>query len=114
MEPYFVYIFLFKLLLGLINFIVFWENLKNSAFVSKNYFLSKTFCVRVYLKSLQLKYSVCFIRMSVLKIISNIIENSLQMKTKINMLDQFHSSLYKKQLLRQEKFQKPVEISYLK
>ena len=52
--------------------------------------------------------------MSVLKIISNIIENSLQMKTKINMLDQFHSSLYKKQLLRQEKFQKPVEISYLK
>ena len=43
-------------------------------------------------------------------IISNINENSFQMQMGINILDQFHSNLYRKQLFcNQKKFQKNCE-----
>ena len=93
--------------------------MKNAACVSKTCFLLKTlsarFCTfpKFVFKSLQKFnssiHSVLF-DSTFQKIIYSIDKNSLQMQTRINVLDQFHSRLHRKQLFsNQEKFRKICE-----
>ena len=97
-EPCFVFFFFFcsNCCLELINFIIFER--KNSAYLSKTYFLLKTFSARfhpsrnsLFTKFLQ-KYGS-----SILNVL-NIDENSLRIQTAINILDQFRSSLCRKNM----------------
>ena len=95
-EPCFVFFFFSNCCLELINFIIFEQ--KNSACLSKTYFLLKTFSARfhpsrnsLFTKFLQ-KYSS-----SILNVL-NIDENSLRIQTAINILDQFRSSLCRKNM----------------
>ena len=96
-----LYFFLFKLLVRAHKVYNIQLKLRqNSACVSKTYFLLKTFSARfhpsrksIFTKFLQ-KYGS-----SILNVL-NIDENSLQIQTAINILDQFHSSLCRKKICR--------------